>query len=57
MTDQRFRRLEGKVDEIDRKVDALSTRLAVMAGGLAILSVIVNIIGPIIVREVIRGMA
>jgi hypothetical protein len=53
LTDQRFVRIETKVDEIDRKVDALSNRLAWLAGGLAVLSVLVNIIGPIIVRDII----
>lgn len=54
MTDQRFRSIEGKVDEIDRKVDALSNRLAWLIGALAVLSFILNIVGPVIAREIVR---
>ena len=53
LTDQRFRRLETKVDEIDRKVDALSNRLAWLAGGLAVLSIIANIVGPTLAKALL----
>lgn len=54
LAESRFRRLERKVDGLDTKVDALSTKLALIAGGLAVLSFLFNIIGPIVADRVIK---
>ena len=57
LTDRRLLSIEErqrdngtKLDALDAKVDTLSARLTFLAGGLAVLSVIVNFIAPIIVH-------
>lgn len=50
--ERRMVRLEDKVDQLDAKVDALSNRLSWLFGALAVLSLVANIIGPIIVEAV-----
>lgn len=47
INDQRLMRVENKVD-------ALAAKLNWMAGGLAVLSLIMNIVGPIIVEKLAR---
>ncbi len=48
MRDGQIQDLKSKVDELDRKVDSLNVRLAWLAGGLAIVTFLANIVGPII---------
>ena len=61
LTDQRLTGIEErqrengqKLDELDDKVDRLSTRLSYIAGGLAVLSVVVNFLVPIILERVLK---
>jgi hypothetical protein len=61
LTDRRLDGIESeqrdtnhKLDELDDKVDGLGNRLNYIAGGLAALSVVVNLLGPLIIREVFR---
>lgn len=54
LTDQRLGAIEDQLNKLDGKVDTLSARLTFIAGGLALLSIIVNIIGPAIVNELLR---
>lgn len=60
LTDRRLDSIEGeqrdtnrKLESLDIKVDTLTNRLTFLVGGLALLSVLINILGPILVREVI----
>jgi hypothetical protein len=46
--------LRNDVRDLDSKVDKLSNRLAWIAGGIAVLSLLANIIGPVLVRELIQ---
>lgn len=52
--ERRMASLEDKVDKLDAKVDALSNRIALMVGGLAVLSFLLNIVGPIVVERLAR---
>jgi hypothetical protein len=54
-TDVRLAALEASVHELDSKVDRLSTRLAVLAGALGILSLVANIVGPVIAEAIVKG--
>ena len=54
LQEDRYRRLQSKVDEVDAKVDALHIRMAYWSGGLALLVILVNIIGPVIVERLMH---
>lgn len=61
LTDRRLDGIESeqrdtnaKLDHLDGKVDGLAGRLNLIAGGLAVLSVIVNIIAPILIRDIFQ---
>lgn len=47
-----MRTLEEKVDQLDDKVDALSNRLSWLFGALAMVSVLANIVGPVIANAI-----
>lgn len=53
--DERLRRLEGKVDGLDSKVDILTVRMAIVGAVVTIVIVTANIIGPVIAQQLIRG--
>ncbi len=62
LTDKRLDNIEveqrdtnRKLEGLDAKVDGLTTRLNLIAGGLAVLSVIANIVGPAIVDAITRS--
>lgn len=52
-TDGRIDRLSRKVDDLDSKVDALSVRVAVIAAILSGVTVLANIVGPIIAIKIL----
>lgn len=47
--------LKRQVNELDHKVDTLNIRLAWLAGGLALVTFVANIIGPIIAVRLAGG--
>lgn len=53
--DGRIDRLSRKVDDLDAKVDALSVRVAVIAAILSAVTVLANIVGPIIAVRILGG--
>jgi hypothetical protein len=62
LTDKRLDGIEREQGDTNRKleglgvkVDGLSNRLNLIAGGLAVLSVLANIVGPAIVDAITRG--
>ena len=62
LTDQRLTGIEArqgengrKLDDLDAKVDGLNTRLSYLAGGLAVLSIIVNFLAPVILSAITNG--
>lgn len=52
-TERRIDRLSGKVDKLDEKVDALSIRVAAIAAVLSLVTLLANIIGPIIAVKIL----
>lgn len=60
LTDQKIRDLghdvadiKGDVKEVDRKVDALSNRIAWLFGAIAALSFLFNLFGPIVAKALL----
>jgi hypothetical protein len=53
-TDRRIEGVSKKVDELDGKVDALSTRVAVIGALLGIVFFLGQIVGPIVVSNLLR---
>jgi hypothetical protein len=45
---------DRRLDRLEAKVDALSNRLAWIAGGLAVLSIVANVVGPLVVERILR---
>ena len=62
LTDQRLSSIEQrqsdngkKLDALDDKVDKLSARLSYLFGAIAVLSVLVNFLAPIILNAITSG--
>jgi hypothetical protein len=53
-TDMRIERVSRKVDELDNKVDVLTTRVAIGAAILSAVMFIGSILGPIIASGFVR---
>jgi hypothetical protein len=56
MTDDRLARMQRKIDELDAKIDVLSIRLFALIGALAVVSVLVNLLGPPILAYLTRAL-
>jgi hypothetical protein len=55
LQEDRIRRLQAKVDEVDAKVDALAVRFAYGTGAIALLIVLMQLLGPLILERLIGG--
>lgn len=53
--DIRVSRLEHDIQELDRKLDALSVRVAVIAAIISLVTLVANIIGPVIAIRLLNG--
>ena len=51
LQEDRIRRLQARVDEIDAKVDALSVKVAYWSGGIALLIILMQLLGPAILER------
>jgi hypothetical protein len=54
--ERRINRLERKVDHLDARMDVLSTRVAIGAAVIGTVTVVANIIGPVIAERILGAI-